>query len=253
MRRYIWTVVLAGAAAAGVWGADAKHPASKGDARAAALLRDAASTRYTWSADVTAVSGKIAWDQDGNKGRGTFRSALHQRGGFTITAEGDGSVPAEVKEHVASMIGHRVPPRPGTANRPQPPSVIVVEDEERGPLILTVGDPMQSTQRVRDRKLVQVNRVMGGKRFTIDVTEFETASDHHRVYPAAFTVTWWDAKTGKKLERQTYTTLGFYQVDGQMFPRAEKVVSEKDGKTSVLEVRYSDVKFERSQPRAAAK
>jgi hypothetical protein len=130
---------------------------------------------------------------------------------------------------------------------------IVVEDEDRGPLILTVGDPMQSTQRVKDGKLVQVNRMMGSKRFTIDVTEFEKAPDGQRVYPAAFTVTWWDAATGKKLEKQTYTTQGFYWSDGQMFPKAEKVVSEKDGKTSTLTIQYAEIKFEASRPRTAGR
>jgi hypothetical protein len=220
---------------------DTKQGAVKGDPRAEALLQEASRTRYTWSPEVVAVSGKIAWEQDGKAGVGTFRSVLRQRGGFTITPEGDTPVPTEVKDHVASMIGHRVPP---AAERPQPPAVIVVEDDERGPLILTVGDPMQSTQRVKDGKLVQVNRAMGGQRFTIDVTEFAKAPDGRRVYPAAFSVTWWDAATGKKTEKQSYTTQGLAVVNGQMFPKAEKVVSVKDGKTSTLEIRYSDVQFE---------
>jgi hypothetical protein len=224
--------------------ADTKQGTAKGDARAAALLQEASKTRYTWSPEITAVSGKIAWDKDGKAGAGTFRSVLRQRDGLTITPEGGTQVPTEVKEHVASMINHRVGPRPGAPERPQPAAVIVVEDEERGPLILTVGDAMQSTSRVKDGKLVQVNRLMEGRRFTIDVTDFEKAPDGHRVYPAAFTVTWWDAATGKKTEKQSYTTQGFHVVGGQMFPKAEKVVSDKDGKTSILEIRYSDVKFE---------
>lgn len=226
------------------WAAEPKQGAAKGDPRAEALMQEAARTRYTWSPDAVAVSGKIAWEKDGKAGAGTFRSVLRQRGGLTITPEGDTPVPAEVNEHVASMINHRVPPAPGTAERPQPPSVIVIEDDERGPLILTVGDPMQSTQRVKDGKLVQVNRVMGSRRFTIDVSEFAKTPDSLRVYPAAFTVTWWDAATGKKTEKQTFTTQGFEVVGGQMFPRAEKVVSDKDGKTSSLAIKYSDVKFE---------
>jgi hypothetical protein len=52
---------------------------------------------------------------------------------------------------------------------------------EHGPLIMTVGDPMQSTQRVKDGRMVQVNRAMGGKRFTINVTEFEKSPDSHLV------------------------------------------------------------------------
>jgi hypothetical protein len=108
---------------------------------------------------------------------------------------------------------------------------------------MTVGDRLHSTQRVKDGKLVQVNRTMGGKRFTIDVTEFEK-TPNGRVYPSAFTVTWWDAASGNRTEKQVYSTQGFQEVDGQMFPKAERVASEKDGKTSNLEIRYSNVKFD---------
>jgi hypothetical protein len=253
MKRYLWILGVLWLAGTTLHADDSKPAPTKGDSRAAALLQDAAKTRYTWSPDVTALSGKIVWEKDGQAGSGAFRSVLRKRGGLTITSESDPQVPADLKDHVASMISHRVPPAPGTAERPQSPSVIVVEDEERGPLILTVGDPMQSTQRVKDGKLVQVNRMMAGKRFTIDVTEFEKSPDGQRVYPAAFTVTWWDASTGKKIEKQHYTTHGFHLADGQMFPKSEKVVSEKDGKRSTLEITYSDIKFETAQSRAGSK
>jgi hypothetical protein len=227
---------------------------TKGDPRAAALLKEAAKTRYTWSPDVSGVSGRFTWEQDGKTGAGTFHVQFHKgRAGRNLTAEGNEPLPADVKDHVLSMIMHRTPAAPGAKERPEPDAVIVVEDDERGPLILTMGDPMQSTERVKDGKLVQVNRVMGGKRFTIDVTEFEKTADGERVYPSAFTVTWWDAATGKRTERQHYTTQGFSAIDGQMFPKAEKVVSDKEGKTSTLVLQYSDVKFGMGETPAGGK
>jgi hypothetical protein len=232
--------------------AEDRPGAPKGDPRAAALMEEAAKTRYVWSPEVTAVSGKFTWHNDGKSGAGTFRSILRQKGGLTFTAEGASEVPADVKEHIGSLINHRTPSAPGAAKRPTPPSVIVVEDEDRGPLIMTVGDPMQSTQRVKDGKMVQVNRVMGGKRFTIDVTEFEKSPDGH-YYPSAFTVTWWDAPTGKKTEKQLYSTEGLSVIDGQMFPKAEKVVSDKEGKSTTLTIQYADIKFETGRQRAEAK
>jgi hypothetical protein len=251
MTRYAWIVGVA-LAAAGVVRAQDKAATAKADPRAAALMEEASKSRYTWSQDATAVSGKFTWEMDGKAGGGTFRSVFHQRGGLKMSAEGSSETPEEVREHIGSMINHRVAPPATAAKKPAPAVVIVVEDEERGPLILTVGDAMQSTQRVRDGKLVQVNRVMGGKRFTIDVTDFEKLSDG-RACPAAFTVTWWDAASGKKTEKQTYTTQGFQTVDGQLFPKSERVVSEKDGKTSTLEIHYSDVKFDTSPQRAEAR
>lgn len=220
----------------------ADKPKAQGDPRAAALMAEGSKTRYVWSPEVTAVTGSFTWDMDGKSGSGTFHDVFHKRGGFEMTGEGGAEVPEEVKEHIGSMIAHRIPPKAST-KQTERAAVIVVEDDEHGPLIMTLGDPMQSTQRVKDGKLVQVNRVMGGKRFTIDVNEFDKAPEG-RVYPSSFTVTWWDAASGKRTERQVYTTQGLDTIDGQLFPKGEKVVSDKDGKTSNLEIHYSNVKFE---------
>jgi len=66
-------------------------------------------------------------------------------------------------------------------------------------------------------------------------------------------VTWWDAATGHKLEKQSYTTQGFHLVDGQMFPKAEMVVSDKGDKTTTLAIHYSNIKFETIQPTGIGK
>jgi len=253
MKRFIGLVGVVWLMGTGFLTADEKPAAGKGDKRSAALLQEAAKTRYTWSPEVVAVSGKFSWEKEGKTGAGTFRSEVHKRGGLTITAAGDLEVPADVKDHIGSMIMHRVSPAPGKPDRPQPESVIIVEDDARGPLILILEDPMHSSQRVKDGKLVQVNRLMGGKRFTIDVTEFEKSPDGQRAYPSGFAVTWWDAVTGNKLEKQNYSTQGFQLIDGQMFPNAERVVSEKPDKKSTLAIQYSDVRFEMTGRKEAAK
>jgi Protein of unknown function (DUF3386) len=250
MKNHAWVIGVTLLTATLSRAEDTKVQSRKGgDARAAALMEEAAKSRYTWGQDVMAVSGKFDWSEDGKSGSGTFRDVLHQKGGFTIAAEGTGAVPEEIREHIGSLIMHRAPPA-ASGQRPASAYRIVVEDDERGPLIMTVGDAMASTQRVKDGKLVEVNRTMAGKRFTIDVTRFEKSPDG-REYPADFTVTWWDAASGKRLEKQTYSTQGFYVIDGQMFPRAERVVSDKGGKTTTLEIRYADVKFETGGHKAA--
>jgi len=46
--------------------------------------------------------------------------------------------------------------------------------------------------------------------------------------------------SGKRTEKQTYSTQGLDTIDGQMFPRAEKVIAEKDGKTSTMEIKIRE-------------
>ena len=72
MTRHIWLVGVLWLAATGLQADDSKPAPNKGDPRAAALLQEAAKTRYTWSPEVTAVSGKIAWEKDGQAGREHF-------------------------------------------------------------------------------------------------------------------------------------------------------------------------------------
>jgi hypothetical protein len=249
-KTFVSAVILLTGASVGAEQMKPRGP--KEDARAAALMQEAAKSRYTWSPDVTVVSFRFTWARDGKSGSGTFRSEIHKRAGSTYSPEGSEALPEEVREHINSMIMHRTPPRHESAQRPAGSFAVLVEGDDRGPLLMTRGDAMLSTQRVKDGRMVQVNRTMGGKRFTIDVTRFEKTSDG-RYYPADFTVTWWDAATGKKLEKQTYSTEGLYSVDGQMFPKAEKVVSDKSGKTSELAIRYSDVKVESGAHKQARK
>lgn len=232
-----------------------EKPAAKADPRAMALMDEAIRNRYMWSPSVTGVSGKFVYEADGRRAEGSFNSVLRKRGGLTITVDKVTDLPSAtpdpkaaapadaVKGHIGSLILHRTPAPAGAPARAQDPMTVVVEDEERGPLLLVLGDPLASSYRVKDGRLVQVNRHMGEQRFSIDVTGFATVSDG-RGFTTAYTITWWDAVTGKRAERQTYTADGLFDQGGQVFPKSEKVVTEKDGKTTVMTMRYSDVKFE---------
>jgi hypothetical protein len=233
----------------GVWAEKLFMGGFGDDPRARALMKEAYKMRYTWGPEVTAVEGKFTWStNEGQTGSGTFRDELHKRHGLSIAAEGSVAVPDEVRQHIGSLIMHRTPSEDAGGG----PWVILLEDDERGPLILTTGDIMLSSQRVKDGKIVQVNRRVGMRRFTIDVNRFEKSSDG-RYCPADITVVVWDGTTGKRLQKQVTSTQGFYVQDGQMFPKAEKIVDDKAGKTSELEIRYSEVKFETGEPRAAQK
>lgn len=227
------------------WADDAAKPADtapQGDPRAAALMAEAMKNRYMFGPEVTAVSGRYTYSKDGRTCEGTFRRVLRQKGGLSVTAS-DPSLREEAADHIASLIMHRTPAAPGARPQPPAPMAIVVEDEAAGPLLLVVGDPLHSSYRVKDGHLMQVNRHMGDRRFSINVTGFDKAPDG-RFFTTAYSITWWDAATGKRLQRNTTTTAGLHVADGQVFPKAEKVVEEKDGATVVREIRYSDVKFE---------
>lgn len=243
MDRRSW-ISLALVLACSTYGTAAEPDGDKGDPRAAALLEEASKNRYTWSPDVVAVEGKFTRKEGDKTIEGTFRRAFRAAHGQLVITATDEDVKKAMRTHLSSLLNHRAPPAPGTPQRKPTPSVVVVEDEARGPLIMSLGDDLHSTHRVKDGKLVQVNRMMGGRRFTIDTTGY-TKSPDGRFFPTNFTVTWWDAATGKRVEWQEYVTPGFHVLDGQLFPKAETIVTEKDGKKTTVEIQYSDIKFTR--------
>jgi len=238
MRTLLSAVVLSAAALS----ARAAEPTeSKGDPRALALMQESHKARYSWSPSVSGVSGKFAFTIDGKAGTGTFDAVLRKRGGITVTVS-DESVKERLEHHIRSLIQHRTPAAAGST-REAIDYVIVVEDEDRGPLIMPLGDALHSTYRVKNGQLVQVNRAMHGVRFSINVQGFEKMADG-RQWTTGYTVTSWKHDTGARVSHSTTTTDGFHNVGGEMFPKAEKVVLEKGGAAaSTVELKYSDIKF----------
>lgn len=232
----LWLVFAAGWAHAADKSTEKAEPPA-GDARAAALMAAAAKSRYGWPADVIGLTGKFTWKIDGRTGEGAFAADFGPRPKTAVTV-GDAAVKDEITHHIRSLIMHRAP----TRGRPAPGYAVLVEDEDRGPLIVELNNEMNSAYRVKDGRMVQVNRTVHGLRFTIDVKRFEKMSDG-RWHTTEYVVTSWEPDTGKRVSRREFTTLGFQNGDGPAFPKAERVVTHKDGKSSTLELEYSDVKF----------
>jgi hypothetical protein len=248
-------VMMPAAVAAALWlsgpvpAAFAAEPAvapakPKGDPRAAELMRRSEETRYSWPADVARIEGRVEWTVDNASGKAGFSADL--RTGTVEVSHPDEAAARRIQGHLRSLITHRAaPPAPAGDRAAKEPTAyaIVVEDEERGPLIMPVGDPMLSTYRVnKDGLLVQVNRTTPGSRFTIDIKDAARLADG-RYWTTAYTLTRWDPATGKRTGRTVYAAEGFHDVGGRFFPKAEKVESEGDGRTTRMELRFSDIRF----------
>ena len=202
MKRFLWTAGIVCLLGTTLEAADTNPAPAKGDPRAASLLQEASGTRYSWSPDIAAVSGKIAWGA-GRQGRcrnisvrrEPQRPDHYHRGRHAGPRRGQGARRLDDQPPRAAVSRGRQLPVAGGRHRRG--------GRGRGPLVLTVGDPMHSTQRVKDSRLVQVNRLMGGKLLHHRRHRIEKAPDGHRVFPAAFTVTWWTPPPARRWKRNT--------------------------------------------------
>jgi len=156
-----------------------------------------------------------------------------------VNAAGPDGLAGFAKQELASMAGHRWPtPYEESDGR----WTLTIEEETGNPLgrLVTVhDDPFQSSYRLRDGRISQVNRQMGPTRFTISIQRHVPTPDG-RVLPAEFTVTYWDVDTGRLTRADAYTDR-YVEVDGVSVPRSRWVLTATDDGFTVRELTLSNI------------
>jgi hypothetical protein len=224
-----------------------KQGSAQPQSRPTALVEAAMKNRYTWSPYVAGVSGRIAWESDREQppGAATFRCKIGEPPSFILE---NAIIPTEIHEHILSLMADLTPSPSSAAIGSSRGYAIMDDDPLRGTLIVALHDPTQ-TYRVKNGRLVETSDITERGRGRIGhirkVVEFDEAPDG-RWYPSA-----WAMKSGVLLnDRTALGTAGFYVVQGQMFPKQERMVSQ--GRWGELRARiiikYSDIKFEFKKP-----
>jgi hypothetical protein len=144
-----------------------------------------------------------------------------------------------VRGELASMAGHRWPTPYEQADGRWTLSIGVETASPLGRLITVHDDPFQSAYRLRDGRISQVIRTMGGTRFTITI-QGHTPTDDGRVLPATFTVSYWDTAEGRLTRADAYTDR-YAVIDGVWLPRSRRVVTATDAGFVARELALSDV------------
>lgn len=157
-----------------------------------------------------------------------------------LALEGDDDDLASwARGELASMAGHRWPTPYEQADGRW---TLSIEDETASPLgrLVTVhDDPFQSAYRLRDGRISQVIRTMGGTRFTITI-QSHTPTHDGRVLPSTFTVSYWDTGEGRMTRADAYTD-HYATVDGVWLPRSRRVVTATDAGFVARELVLGDV------------
>lgn len=175
-----------------------------------------------------------------------------KEGELHVTADGDVEIKGIgsfgqglVDRHLNSLVMHRMPGSQFDNGAAFDGSLSHV----LGPRVKLSDPQMGSVYRIRDRVVTEVNRAMGKQHFTISVLDVDFNAEG-KYMPHAFTVSFWDEKTGDlKLTETVYhewVRLGKFDLPAQV-----TVVGCGDkNRRQVLQIVFSDHRLQAGEQAA---
>ena len=201
------------------------------------LLERARAHRETLSADFAGFRSKLMVWTDGefHQGRMMFRPPI------TLEVEfGDAEVRKVVKPTVRSLLSHRMPP---TRSRNRKDQTISYADQDSHPLgrRIFLGDKYSSSYRIREDRILEVDRNMEDSRLLITVTETESTPKGTHL-PKHFFVVTFDKESGAVQHSSAYTD-AYQEVGGEFLPKSRQIVSTSKGRTQTLRIEWSEIEL----------
>ncbi|MGV3722116.1 MAG: DUF3386 family protein [Actinomycetota bacterium] len=199
--------------------AAAPRAAVQPNAEAVSLLRAAHEARANWRPGFPGFTADAVYQLNGKEARGT----ITVKSDFTIEyGLGDKELETALRPSFASLIMHR---RGGGA-----PEYQGTWRDEKPHLLgraINLNDQLGSFYRIRDRQILEVNRVIGSQRFTNTVLENETTK--LGFLPRAWSVAYYEKDSNKLL--RTSTTQVSWAWKGDIFLPAtlQTVVAHDEG------------------------
>jgi hypothetical protein len=207
-------------AAAENGGATRAAAAVQPDAEAVTLLRTAHEARANWRPGFPGFTADAVYRANGKEARGT----ITVKSDFSIEyALGDKALETALRPSFASLIMHRR----GGGGSPEYQGTWRDEKPHLLGRAINLNDELGSFYRIRDRQILEVNRVMGSQRFTNTVLENETTK--LGFLPRAWSVAYYEKDNNKLL--RTSTTQVTWTWKGDIFLPAslQTVVAHDEG------------------------
>ncbi len=208
--------------------------AAKPSASAAQVLRSARANRAVWehfpgfTADIT-----VTIDDKQEKGAITVK----KDGSISTTLKND-KLRDWVDEQIGSVVDHRLPSEPDSET-PR-----FADEDTPHPLgrLIQIGDPKyESSYRIRDNLITEVNRRDGDQKFTITVLEIDR-NPEGKYLPRTFNATFWDAKSGAVTGNSTFLNT-WQRVGAFDLPKRVVEIQCDPGEHHVKEVTFSNFKI----------
>ncbi len=198
------------------------------------LLRQARLNREVLASDFPGFKSQLRVHSDGvvHEGSMLFRPPI------TLELElDDADLRKEVKRTVRSLLAHRM------ASEPSSDETTRLGPADRHPLgrKVLLRDKYESSYRIRDNRILEVDRNMKDQTLIISVLDTqETVSG--RYLPTSFFVTVFEADSGAMKSASAYTDT--YKLAGKDYvPSSRRIISSANGRTRTLLVEWEDLQL----------
>lgn len=201
-------------------------------AAAHAMLRRAheAAYRFPLGFGGFRASAYRVWDLEGRCGTVEVRSPSDIR--LWGQPEGD-----RLRRELSSIVGHRWPvPYEEADGRHR----LTLEPGEHplGRLVRVEDDGMDSTYRIQGGHIQQIERQVGGVRFSVNIQE-RTFTGDGRALPVHFCVVYWDTKEERVARTEIYRD-GYIPVEGVCLPLNRRITIADDNGVTTWQVLFRD-------------
>ncbi|QIZ70587.1 DUF3386 domain-containing protein [Oxynema aestuarii] len=238
--RIVLTLTCCVALLATVWGgstpANAAPMAFSESHSALEVFREAYENRYTWDEDFPGYQAAVEVNWNGETYRGQLRLDADLNG--EVTGIDNPEVTKEVSQQLNMLATHRHAVPFERAHEEE--SFNFGEIRNNGAVEIDQIGGTPSYYLVRDRKIVQVNRLMGEVAVKVDLLgDRDTPNGYLGTqYRAVFTA---DA-TGETLAKVNFED--FYdKIGGYYIPTRQKIETVETGKTSQVKIDLTDVQL----------
>ena len=206
---------------------------------AAQLLQQCRENREVLSKDFPGFDSELVVRLDGTVYHGTCR--FRPPGDLEIDVP-DGKVPDLVTRTVRSMLMHRVPSDRTTVQA----AAFGEPDEHSLGRKIVLADSYKSVYRIRERRILQVDRQLSDFRRVLTVLETET-TDSGRYLPRHVFAVVLDKDTGAIREAWTYINR-VQRVAGEYLPMSRHVIRSEEGAVTTLLIEWHKIQLLGAEP-----
>lgn len=221
-----------------LWGtgprAMANESVSKETRSASDLVQAARANREVFTSGFPGFRSNLTVHLDGTRYSGT----MLYRPPRTVEIEfPDQAVPEWVTDRVRSMVMHRVP---SDRLSESAAGLGKADDHPLGRQVF-LADSYRSMYRIRDDRILVVNRTLGDERIVITVLDtVETESG--RYLPKYVAVARYDKETGEVRESWSYVSQ-YHEIGGNYVPRSRAIAKVGQGATTTVFLEWSQTEL----------
>ena len=216
----------------------AKPDIVKADPAAYNLLKEARSSSRNFPESFGGYSANVTFNDNGTVYRGTVDYTPKDELKFEMKGLAE-DLSKKLEGDLNSLISHR---RGGDFTKGDGRYPITYGEDDKSPIgrLLLLNDEMNSSYRIRDNQVVQVNRTFSGETILINILE-TTPTENGQFLPRQFAVTYVDPKTGAIKRTQAFTDK-YELVGGAWLPKSRRVITTENGVTKVTVTEFENFK-----------